>query len=86
MGGIEVSRDGGAHQKTVRVLFEETILSHSGGDNMPVCICNIAINYKCSTKHVVKTMVIVIALATFDITALHPCRYYAYTCTCNYSI
>ena len=38
MGGIEVSRDGGAHQETVKVLFEETILSHSSGDNMPVCI------------------------------------------------
>ena len=45
MGGIEVSRDGGAHQETVRVVFEEIISTHFGGDSIPIrrmgkmCIC-----------------------------------------------
>ena len=36
MGGIDVSRDGGAHQETVRVLFEKTMSNHCGGANIPV--------------------------------------------------
>ena len=35
MGGIEVSRDGGAHQETVRVLFEKMISNCCGGGNIP---------------------------------------------------
>ena len=36
MGGVEVSRDGGAHQETVRVLFDKMISNHCGGINVPV--------------------------------------------------
>ena len=36
MGGIEVSRDVGANQETVRVLFDKIISKYCGGDNVPV--------------------------------------------------
>ena len=41
MGGIDVTRDGGAHHETVRVLFEKIIANHiahcaRGGDNISV--------------------------------------------------
>ena len=36
MGGIDVTRDGGAHHETVRVLFEKIIANHCGGDNISV--------------------------------------------------
>ena len=35
MGGIEVSRDGGAHQETASVLFVEITSNHCGGGNIP---------------------------------------------------
>ena len=34
MGGVDIS-NGGAHQETVRVLFEKMISNHCGGDNVP---------------------------------------------------
>ena len=35
MGGVNVSRDGGAHQETVRVLFEKMISNYCGDNNVP---------------------------------------------------
>ena len=35
MGGVETSRDGGATQKTTKVVLVELTLNCSGGERMP---------------------------------------------------
>ena len=55
MGGIDVSRDGGANQETVIVLFVEITSNNCGGDNIPVWEKEMCVYMLCAVEMILQS-------------------------------